>query len=365
MTILLIACSRQAFHTMEQFKEKWERAYPKDRLHCLVKCKSLGELSQPGSLTDCVGEWFQKADALLFISALGIAVRSIAPFLEHKSKDPAVLVMDESGKFCISLLSGHAGGANELTDKVAKQMGAIPVITTATDREGKFAVDEFARKNRLLVTDWELAKRCSVGILEGEMLGFFTEIPIHGKAPKELFYRELTYENALNVGEVLECKNSAGDLIKRGVLISYREWETLPFPETLQLIPQSVIAGIGCRKGVSQEQIGEAVEHCLREEKICRESLAALASIDLKKEEQGILAYCHSRELPFFTYTAEELELVEGDFSESEFVARITGVSNVCERSASLASGGRLICKKRVYDGVTVALAKKKGSMEF
>lgn len=356
MTILMIACSKRAFTTMKQLKKQWSIQNPEDRIHCIVKCKSLGEISEKQSLTECVGEWFGRVDALLFISAVGIAVRSIAPFLEHKSKDPAVLVMDETASFCVSLLSGHAGGANELTNRVAEQMGAVPVITTATDREGKFAVDDFARKNGLVVTDWKMAKRLSASILEGESIGFLSEIPICGEPPKELICEEDSVCREVVKGE---------PRTEKGVLISYKEWEEFPFLETLQLVPGSIIAGIGCRKGASEEKIAKAIESCCQEEKIRRESIAAVASIDLKKEETGILSYCKNQKIPFLTYPAEELRQVLGVFSESEFVSQITGVSNVCERSAKLAAGGKLLSRKRVYDGVTVALAEKKGSMEF
>lgn len=367
MTILMIACSKRAFTTMKQIEAQWSRQNPQDHIHCIVKCKSLEEISQKQSLTECVGEWFGKVDALLFISAVGIAVRSIAPFLEHKSIDPAVLVMDETAKFCVSLLSGHAGGANELTNRMAEQMGAVPVITTATDREGKFAVDDFARRNGLVVTDWKMAKRFSASILEGGSVGFLSEIPISGQLPKELICRDITdcrditsYKDITSKGVTEEEKRT-----EKGVLISYKEWKNLPFTETLQLIPKTIIAGIGCRKGTSEEKIAKAIETCCQAEKIRKESLASVASIDLKKEETGILSYCKKQGIQFLTYPAEELRQLEGEFSESEFVAKITGVSNVCERSAWLASGGNLLSRKRVCDGVTVALAEKKGSMEF
>ena len=122
-----------------------------------------------------VAQEFDHVDTIVFFAAAGIAVRSIAPCLNHKSVAPAVLVMDETGSFCISLLSGHMGGANELTQKLADWSGAVPVITTATDREGKFSLDDYARKHELVVTDWKLAKELSAAVLEGERIGLFVE----------------------------------------------------------------------------------------------------------------------------------------------------------------------------------------------
>ena len=129
---------------------------------------------------------FQSMDALLFIGACGIAVRSIAPYLQGKDKDPAVVVLDERGIFAISLLSGHLGGANELTAVLANLTGAIPVITTATDINGRFAVDVFAKKQNLWISDLKAAKAVSAAVLDEEPVGFFSEFPVTGEIPCEL-----------------------------------------------------------------------------------------------------------------------------------------------------------------------------------
>jgi cobalt-precorrin 5A hydrolase len=131
------------------------------------------------------------------------------------------------------------------------------------------------------------------------------------------------------------------------------------------LVPKIVVAGIGCKKNTEKSKIEFAIKTCLSEENIVFSSLALVASIDLKKDEKGIADFCESNDIPFVTYSAEELKSVEGDFTKSDFVESVTGVSNVCERSAVRASGGRLICKKKVYDGVTVALAIMKGCASF
>lgn len=296
------------------------------------------------SLTEMVGQCFQEVDVLIFFCAAGIAVRSIAGFLIHKSKDPAVIAVDETGRFAVSLLSGHAGGANELTEQVAKSIGAIPVITTATDREGKFAVDEFARKNQLVLKDWKAAKEISVRILEGFPVGFRSELPVEGELPEELSPITGTSE--------------------WGIMISEKILDHSPFSNCLQLIPRNIIAGIGCRKGSTKEQIENALWQCFLEHGIKREALLLVASIDLKREEDGILSFCREYKIPFQVYSAKELEEIEGSYTESSFVAQTTGVGNVCERSA-VSAGGKLICKKSIYDGVTVALAKREGSVRF
>lgn len=181
----------------------FEGEWPDCIIVCVVKCSSLGEISEKKSLAEITGEWFGKSDAILFVSSTGIAVRAVAPYLKHKSTDPAVIVVDGTGKFCISLLSGHAGGANELTNRIADFTGAVPVVTTATDLEGKFAVDDFARRNQMVVTDWKMAKRFSAGILEGKRVGIYSELPLEGELPEELFVFGKDF-----------CRDNSGDRVR-------------------------------------------------------------------------------------------------------------------------------------------------------
>lgn len=354
MKILMLACSRRAYQLMQNLEKKWIEKEPDMDIICKVKCDSMPELSMQQSVSQCVEEWFDEVDAIVFFAAAGIAVRSIAPCLKHKSVDPAVLVMDETGKFCISLLSGHIGGANALAERFADMAGAIPVITTATDREGKFSVDDFARRRGLAVTDWKLAKEISVAVLEGERIGLCVDsrcrnLKISGlleTIPKEVHF----YQTEEDV-EVQE---------RKGIYISYCQSFQTIFSETLQLVPKVFVVGIGCRKNTAEEKIAQAVRQCLAEENIRFEAVYAMASIDMKKREPGIFQYCKRARLPFLTYSSEELKSVKGDYSESLFVEQTTGVSNVCERSAVAAAQGELVCKKKVYDGVTVAVAKRK-----
>lgn len=343
MKIAIYTFSRQGYQLMEKIRCKLQQMDRCMEISGILKCKSMGNLSDNKSLRECVGEWFYRAELLIFIGAAGIAVRAIAPFLEHKSKDPAVLVVDEKGNYCISLLSGHAGGGNAWCKKISAMLEGTPVITTATDCEGLFAVDEFARRNELLILDWKQAKRISAAILEGKKIGFFSDCFIKGTVPKELYK--------------LESKKGKQNL---WINISYQTLQ-----EGLQLIPKAIVVGIGCRKDTPLEKIEVAIKKALYEEQIREEAVCLLASIDLKKEEQGILEFCKKKEIPFATFSAEELKKVQGEFSASAFVEQTTGVSNVCERSAVLASGGDLICKKKIYDGVTIALAKKEKVIYF
>lgn len=307
-------------------------------------------LREPGmSLTEWTGEMFRTKDAILFISAAGIAVRAVAPWVKDKKTDPAVVVMDERGVFAVSLLSGHLGGANELAGLLANLTGAIPVITTATDINGRFAVDIFAKKNGMNIGDMKAAKEVSADVLDEKAVGFYCEFPIIGEVPGEL--------QQVVPGEPFEGKT--------GIVISLND-ERRPFVRTLHLYPRIVTMGIGCRKGTKPEAFEEAVLDVLQTNHISVQSVERVASIDLKAEETAVLQFCEKYQLPFVTYSAEELRSVEGDFTPSDFVNQVTGVDNVCERSAVLGSGGgRLVQKKKAGNGITLALAVKDWSVDF
>lgn len=287
---------------------------------------------------------FETKDGLIFIGAAGIAVRAIAPFVENKTYDPAVVVIDEQGKFCISLLSGHLGGANELTELISKKIGAIPVVTTATDVNGRFAVDVFAKKNRLYISNMTLAKEVSARLLNGEKVGFISELPVKGMLPE-----------GLEPDQDLEL----------GIYVGIH-YHRQPFEQTLWLIPRSITAGIGCKKGVSSEQIEELFEEVCQINGIFHEAVARAATIELKKEEPGLKEFCQEMGISLITYSAGELLEVEGDFTSSDFVQSVTGVDNVCERSAVKGSdGGAVIQKKMGKNGVTVSFAQEEWSVEF
>ncbi len=308
---------------------------------------------------ESLGKWTEKAfedsDAILFIGACGIAVRSIAPYVKDKKKDPAVIVMDERGTFAISLLSGHIGGANELTDIIAAIAGAQPVITTATDLNGRFAVDVFAKKNGCYISEMKYAKEVSAALLAKEEVGFYSEFPWRGRLPE---------------GLVPYCEGESQPSLGIAVTTSLKAH---PYEHTLYLIPRVLTMGIGCRKGTSMETILGQVRKLCGQLMIPRIAVKQVATIEIKKDEPGLVAYCHDRNFPLVCYTAEELLAVEGEFTESAFVQNTVGVGNVCERSALLASSqasnnqsnGKLIHGKYAGSGVTVALAVEEWSVNF
>lgn len=332
-------------------------------------------------LRSWTGEQFGCCDALIFVGATGITVRSIAPFLENKTKDPAVVTVDEQGKFVISLISGHIGGANELCGRIAEELEAVPVITTATDLNRKFAVDVFAKKNGLWISDMKLAKRISAALLDGEPVGFSSQVPVEGERPRELIPLErLAAENASFEDPSFpqaysECRPSEDAASAESCGFGGGRTE-LPEPgcririswnpklrdtgekEVLWLVPQRAVLGLGCRSGKSLEELEEFVLRLLKQQGISVYALQRVCSIDRKAKEQGILDFCGKYGLPFETFSAEELMQVPGSFSASSFVAGQVGADNVCERSAVLGSNnGRLILRKTAQNGMTMALA--------
>ncbi|MBP3312331.1 MAG: cobalt-precorrin 5A hydrolase [Butyricicoccus sp.] len=294
-------------------------------------------------LTRMVQQAMVDCSLLIFVGATGIAVRSIAPYLQGKAYDPAVIVVDENARFVISLVSGHLGGANALAQRLADGLGAQAVITTATDGRGMFAVDTWAKEHGCTVMETGQIQYISAALLRGEAVGVQSDYPVDGALPH---YLRL---------------NGAAD---SGFTIA-RHAHAQPFAHTLHLIPRIVHLGIGCRKGIAQEAIERAVCAALTEAEVDFAAVRGVSSIDVKKNEAGLCGFCAEHGLPFTTYTADELLAVEGEFSASEFVKKTVGVDNVCERAAVKDAGGKLIARRRVQDGVTVALAEENWRVSF
>lgn len=373
MRMVMISCSKTGYELMHRLKKDWLSVHAEDEITTAVKAKGIEtEDAISGTIAEYVGNCFAKVDAIVFLCAAGIAVRCIAPYLVHKSQDPAVVVIDETAKYCISLVSGHAGGANFLATELAGRLGAEPVITTATDREGRFAIDEFARKNHLILTNWQLAKEISAGILNNQSLAIRAVLaaddtklsqahPSDAKS-EEKKLRNTKLGDETRLLRVIQGEKEPADFV--AVITPYRSLPT-DASGALRLIPQNVCLGIGCKKGATMKQVEAAVMQACEEAGIDRRAISRVASIDLKKDEPGLLEYCKMHHLPFETYSAEELSRLEGNFTESEFVKKVTGVGNVCERSAVLSGGGKLIFGKHAYDGVTVAMTWKMEELKF
>lgn len=276
---------------------------------------------------------FYSCDALIFIGAAGIAVRAIAPLIDKKTKDPAVLVIDECGKFVIPLLSGHIGGANALTEKVATHLRAQAVITTATDCNGLFAVDSWATEQGYAILNPENIKQVSARLLS------------KGKIRIKSGFK-------IQIGAQFAEQMSLTDKEPFDVTIGIQPEGT----PALHLVPPVLTLGVGCKKGISAQAIQAQFNHLCAEQAIDPHAFNQVCSIDIKANEAGLLEFCNDIGLPLVTFSAEALNAVAGDFTPSEFVRQVTGVDNVCERSAVLSSGGTLLVKKQAHNGVTMAV---------
>lgn len=275
-------------------------------------------------------------DAVIFVGAVGIAVRAIAPFVRRKDLDPAVLVIDENGRFVISLLSGHIGGANRLTEQLSHQLQAIPVVTTATDGRGLFAADQWAVEHRCTVRNLRAISCISGALLRGESVGLQSDFPITGTLPDGVIL-DSTPEN--------------------GIGISIYQWETNPFPHTLWLTPTIVHVGVGCRRNTLPEQLITWAQMQLQNLHIDSDAIASVASIDLKQDEAAVHQLAEEWHVPAVFYTAHQLEQIEGNFPPSEFVRKITGTDNVCQRAAAKAAeNGICLLEKTVQDGMTISI---------
>lgn len=300
---------------------------------------------------------FDAADWLVFVGAAGIAVRAIAPYVKSKATDPAVVVVDELGQYAISLLSGHLGGGNELTQQIAAAAGAVPVITTATDIHGQFAVDDWARTQDLKVWNKAMIKEVSSAVLRGETIPFISAHTVLGDAPAGIAESKT------------DPRPEEADM--PAVTLAVQKSGAAARPHTLVLIPKAVCIGIGCRKGIAQEAIEDAWQAFIAENGIFEEAVCTAATIDLKKNEAGLLAFCKAHAWPLRIYSAEQLiqaPAVPGGYTPSAFVEQTTGVANVCERCAVYAAEEmgveeealghpKLLVRKTAHNGVTLAAA--------
>ena len=295
----------------------------------------------PGNVSRCGGdvtlkgwtaEHFAQDEALIFVGAVGIAVRAIAPHCRSKAADPAVVVVDEGGNFAVPLLSGHLGGANALARALAKACGAVPVITTATDGRGVFAVDEWAKRQNCAVAEPERIRCVSGALLAGQSVYYAADWAVSGTPPAGV-------EPA-----------AAADRADFALTLT-------PTGEALHLIPRIAVLGVGCKRGTTAEKLETAFAAFCAEHHFAPQGIVRAASIDLKRDEPGLAAFCraHGWEMDFYTATA--LRTAKGRFTSSGFVQNITGVDNVCERAAVLAADGVLFIPKWARDGVTLAVA--------
>ena len=276
--------------------------------------------------TTNINEKFSQYDGHIFIMASGIVIRKIANLIGTKDKDPAVLLIDEGKHFVISLLSGHLGGAYELTDSLANILKLVPVITTSSDVTGKIAVDTISQKLNAELEDLKSAKDVTSLIVNGQKVNILL--------PKNVKITD---------------KNSADGFI----LVSNRK-----NIEYTRIYPKNLILGIGCKKDTKAEDILFAIEDCLDKNNLDIKSVKKIATVDVKENEQGLINAAKFLNLDLEIVSRDEIKKVQNQFEGSDFVEKTIGVRAVSEPVALLSSAGngKFLVMKEIYNGITISI---------
>ena len=348
MRIAIAAFTQQGLDLAAYIAQKLQQEGEKTELATTCKLASTcNEAHIMESLQSWTASAFKQADALVFVCACGIAVRAIAPHVQDKFSDPAVISIDEHGNFVIPLLSGHVGGANRLARRIASITGAQAAISTATDVNGLFSVDEWAVQNKLIIGERQLAKEVSAALLAGQTVGFASDLPWKGNLPHGLLgcSKIAQMPHSVNAADgsdesIVEneslCSAAACDTPDLGIYVGSQA--RCPFVHTLHLIPQNLVIGAGCRRNTAFDKVESLFETLMGEGNFDSRSVSVLASINLKCDEACLHTAAKKYGWKLCFYSTEQLLQAPGDFEESEFVAQTVGVGNVCERSAVFAA---------------------------
>ncbi|MDW7668121.1 MAG: cobalt-precorrin 5A hydrolase, partial [Bacillota bacterium] len=274
-------------------------------------------------------ELFERYDNLIFIMAVGITVRVIAPYIKDKRKDPAVVSIDEKGNYVISILSGHLGGANRLTEKIAKEIKALPIITTASDVLKTKSVDMIAIDEGLEINNMNKAKKITSIIVNGSKVGVLSRVNLKETLPEEyILYNSL---------EILE-EDFREKLIRGALIIDIYKSKISENIPAAYLIPKKTVLGIGCRKGKSEEEILKFINENLKKLEIFEKSVKTISSAWIKKNETGIIQVAEKLKADVKFFNKCQILDVQDKFENSEFVMKTIGVANVADSCGYLAS---------------------------
>ncbi|WP_270505682.1 cobalt-precorrin 5A hydrolase [Paraclostridium sordellii] len=305
------------------------------------KCKVIN-----GRLGNLTKDLMEKYEVLIFIMATGIVVRSIASHIKNKFEDPAILVIDEKGLNVISLLSGHIGGANEMTNYISSLIGANPVITTATDVNGKSSLDMIAKRLNAYIDNFrENVKDVNYSLVNNKDLGIY----IDGN------YRVDTrgFITIKNINEFHRLNN-----LDKIIYITNKNVTDINDSRIIKVIPRDIVIGIGCRRNTPYEEIQKALDDLLYKYNIDKKSILKIGSVEVKKDEIGIIELARTLNVDFEIISLEEIKKVEDKFEKSEFVKKSIGVYSVAEPVAYLLSNKNLIVKKHKYKGITFSIGR-------
>lgn len=302
-------------------------------------------------LSTVVEEIFDKYEYIVFIMATGIVVRTIAPLVTSKFSDPAVLVTDEKGRNIISLLSGHIGGANEMTLRISSLISSNPVITTATDVNEKSSLDMIAKQLDAYIDDFrESVLQVNSMLVNNKNIGLY----IDGQ-----------YKNIDTRGFIL--LDNFSDLKKKNlealVVISNKsnlDIEDIDKSEfkIIKVVPKNIVVGIGCRRNTESLLLQESLNDFTYKNNIDINAIKEIGSIEVKKDEKAIIDLSKKLNVPFRTISKEDISKVDCLFEKSEWVKKSVGVYSVAEPVAYILSGGNLIIEKNKYKGITFSIGR-------
>ncbi len=328
MKIAVIALTKSGLALTEQIVQ----FDPNKQIDCY-----LGPLQEPlGTLSQ---KLFQEYAAIIYVMALGIVVRVTGPLLRDKRTDPAIICIDEAGKFVISVASGHLGGANQLATELARYLGSIPVITTATDVQGKIAFDNLAKTMNLAIEPFERVKLLNSALVNQKTIGLYSQIPLE-QAGYEPGCKPWTGIDVFCWEDFRPSTNYANLVLITNKILEWPEQVTKQKQTILYLRPRNIIAGIGCRRGISSEKILGALEQAFKTAGISQLSFKKIASIDLKSDEPGLSNAAQQRAVPIeFIKKNEIASYLEQhpELDQSQYVKTQIGVGSVCEPAALIA----------------------------
>lgn len=311
---------------------------------------------------------------IIFISSTGIAVRAIAPYIKTKDKDPAVIVVDSSSKYAISLLSGHIGGANDLAIKVSNIINAEPIITTATDNLGIVAPDIIAKRYDLVIEDLNKAKDVSAKLVHGEKVIFLDEEGFIKTPSGYLNLEELTSLNHKNINknnkednEVFFQLSKLGfyDFLKKNNIcavvavtnkMNFMDLMDIP---VLKLIRKNIIVGIGCRKNYDKEKMLTIVHDELEKLNIDLRAISSVATVEVKRNEAAIINLSEKLNAELKIFSIDDIRKIQHKYLGSNFVEKTIGATCVCEPCVELAGGETFLMNKLSKDGMTCAIGKE------
>ena len=286
---------------------------------------------------------------LIFIMATGIVVRTIAPFIKDKFTDPAVVVIDEKGRFVISLLSGHLGGANELTEKIAAIISATPVITTATDINNINSIDLISKRLGFIIENPEAIKTVNSSLLNDKEVKVFIDPGCRLQLDIDIFGQGYRFVDSIS--NLFEAEAS--------VIITNRVLYRLPSDRCLILRPRNIVVGTGCNRNTSAEEFERVYFSTLKEMGLSPISVKNIATMDIKKNEQGLIEFAEKCRIPIEYFSKAEIEKTPMPSGISFNALKRVGVGGVCEPAALLSAGvGELLLKKRKTGNVTIAVAQ-------